>query len=505
MSTPPGSGPHAATPWSGAVETHCAVVYFAGDRAAKLKKPVDFGFVDFSTREAREAACHAEVELNRRFAPDVYLGVGDIVDEQGRTVDHLVLMRRMPDERRLSALVAAGAPVDTPLRQVARLLAVWHAKAPRGPEIDRYGTRDALLGRWTDSFAQVRGLPDVPAGSVRRDIDEIERLTLRYLDAREALFADRVAGGRIVDGHGDLLADDVFCLDDGPRVLDCLEFDAALRSLDGLDDAAFLAMDLERLGAHDLAERFLHWYVEFSGDQAPTTLWHHYVAYRAFVRAKVALLRREQGDPAAGRLAADYCDLTLRHLRAGAVKLVLVGGLPGTGKTTIADGVAERLGMTVVGTDRLRKEAAGMSPGQHGDASLYTPDRVAANYDALLRRAASLLERGESVVLDATWNAAEPRAHALALASRVGADAVQIRCTVSEHVAEKRLRSRADAWSDADTSVARTMAHASAPWPDAVSLDTEAPVDHSVACAVEAVRPAAAERVFTRRPYLEPD
>src|SRR3569833_325244 len=143
-------------PGADAAETHSGVVFFAGDRAYKLKKPVDLGFLDFSTRERRERACHREVELNRRFSPDVYLGVADVSLASGEPCDHLVVMRRMPAERRLSRLVADGAPVDDALRAIARLLARVHAHSPRREEISAEGTRDALRGRWTDGFEQVR-------------------------------------------------------------------------------------------------------------------------------------------------------------------------------------------------------------------------------------------------------------------------------------------------------------------------------------------------------------
>ena len=165
------------------------------------------------------------------------------------------------------------------------------------------------------------------------DIDAAQRLTDRFLAGRAELLSARMSAGRIVDGHGDLLADDIFCLDDGPRILDCLEFDDRLRWLDGLDDAAFLAMDLERLGEPALAEQFTRWYLEFSGDPAPTALRHHYVAYRAFVRAKVACIQAGQGEPHAAAQARQLTAMTLRHLRAGAVTLVLIGGLPATGKS----------------------------------------------------------------------------------------------------------------------------------------------------------------------------
>ena len=174
--------------------------------------------------------------------------------------------------------------------------------------------------------------------------------------------AARAQAGRIVDGHGDLLADDIFCLDDGPRILDCLDFDDRLRWVDGLDDAAFLAMDLERLGAPGLAEQFTGWYAEYSGDPAPTSLRHHYTAYRSLVRAKVDFLRAIQGDPEAAAVARQLLGMALKHLRAAVVTLVMVGGLPGTGKSALSAAIAGRFGFTALSSDQIRKELAGVSP-----------------------------------------------------------------------------------------------------------------------------------------------
>ncbi len=268
---PPAEG-RPGEPWGRAAETHSAVVYFAGDRAYKLKRPVNLGFLDFSTREARAVACAREIELNRRFSPDVYLGTAEVRDPDGQVCDHLVVMRRMPAARRLSRLVRSGAPVEAPLRQVARMMAAQHAKAPRSPQIAEQGSRDVVRRRWADSIAQTRQVQARMTASelpIPAALDEAERLAMRFLAGRAPLFEARVREGRIVDGHGDLLADDIYCLDDGPRILDCLDFDDRLRWLDGLDDAAFLAMDLERLGAPALAGQFLAAYAEYSRDPAP--------------------------------------------------------------------------------------------------------------------------------------------------------------------------------------------------------------------------------------------
>ncbi|WP_026405272.1 AAA family ATPase [Actinomadura rifamycini] len=488
-------------------ETHSGVVFFVGDRAYKMKKPVDLGFLDFTTRRARERACHEEVRLNRRFSPDVYLGVADVHDPAGAVCDHLVTMRRMPADRRLSTLLQDRAPVEDALRATARLLAEWHARAPRGPRISEQGTRDALLGRWAESFDQTR--PFHGRSIDTSDALEIEERARDFLAGRAPLFETRIAEGRVVDGHGDLLAGDVFCLDDGPRVLDCLEFDERLRFLDGLDDAAFLAMDLERLGAADLAERFAGWYAGFAGDPAPSSLWHHYVAYRAFVRAKVACFRHAQGDAAAAAEAGTLAEIALRHLRAGTVGLVLVGGLPGTGKSTLAGAMADRLGCTLLGSDRVRKELAGLSPADSAAAAygtgLYTAEWGERTYAELVRRARRLLELGETVVLDASWTSREDRDLAADLAGDVRAELHAIECRVPRSVAAERIRSRPRGPSDADPAIAALMAAAADPWPEATAVDTGGTLDGSVARALAAVRPYGAEHVWHRRPRLAPD
>ncbi|UBU08984.1 hypothetical protein [Nonomuraea gerenzanensis] len=186
-------------------QTHAAMVVLSGERAYKLKKPVHLGFLNCTTVRARLAACRREVELNRRLAPDVYEGVADVLGPDGQACEHPVVMRRMPEERRLATMVRAGVPVDEHLRAIARAVARLHAASPHGPGIDREGGVKALRSRWTDSFDQVRGLPSPPIE--RPVLDGLERLALRFLDGRGPLFEARSAAGRIVGGHGDLLAD----------------------------------------------------------------------------------------------------------------------------------------------------------------------------------------------------------------------------------------------------------------------------------------------------------
>lgn len=474
-------------------ETHVSVLFFVGERVYKLKKSVSLGFIDLTSREQREAVCRREVELNRRLAPDVYLGVLTIVADDGTPVDHLVEMLRLPPDRRLSWLVSEGGPAaDEQVRKVARSVADFHASARTAPEVEEAATAAAVRRLWEDNAAGLAPFvgPILDPG----DTQCVERLAHRYLDGRQRLFDLRVAQCRARDGHGDLQADDIFCLDDGPRILDCLEFDDRLRYGDVLADVAFLAMDLERLGAPGLAGRFLACYQEYSADAFPASLAHHYVAYRAHVRAKVACLRHAQGDDEAPDQARLLLDLALRHLDEGAVRLVLVGGLPGTGKSTLARGVAESRGWVLVSSDEVRKEIAGLDPATPAPAAygegLYRPQLTGATYAELLGQAKRSLELGDTVVLDASWFDARWRAAAAHTATSTAADLVELHCQAPPEVALSRIAARRRAGgdpSDATAEVARRMAQSYDPWPSATPVHTAGSPDDSLASALIAI------------------
>ena len=461
-------------------ETHSAWVVFLGDRAYKLKKPVKFPFLDCSTRAARERIAHREVALNRRLAPDVYLGVADVVGPDGEVCDHLVVMRRMPEDRRLSALLRAAVPLDDELRDIAREVATFHAGAATSPEIAAVGSSEGIRTKIERDLAELRDF----AGTVLDVgvLDEVSTRARRYMSGRARLFDARVAAGRVRDGHGDLLADDIFCLADGPRILDCIEFDDELRYGDVLADVAFLAMDLERLGAGALADRFLSWYREFSNEHYPQTLGDFYIAFRAMIRSKVSCIRAAQGDPGAGEQARALLTLTLEHLRRTRVRLVLVGGSPGTGKSTLAARLGEQLGWTVLRSDAVRKDITGVDRAASAAApfgeGIYDMATTRATYRALLDRACQALEFGEPVILDASWAHAEWRAAAAQVAQETSSDLVELCCELPASTAAARLAHRRAAEadiSDADASVAAAMRANFEAWPSATAIDTTAP------------------------------
>jgi hypothetical protein len=451
-------------------ETHSAIVVLYGDRAYKVKKPVDLGFLDFRDLAARRSVCFRELELNRRLAPDVYLDVATVRGSDGEAADYMLVMRRMPEAARLSTMVRAGEPVEEHLRALARLLTTFHAGADRGPAISAEGSADALLRRWRANLLETERFRGGLLGTGEHA--EISERVERYVEGRRPLLAERGAAGLVVDGHGDLIADDVFCLPDHPRVLDCLEFDDRLRWLDVLDDAGFLAMDLERLGRADLAAAFLAWYAEFSGRPRVLSLEHHYIAYRAFVRAKVSCIRAAQGDRSSVTEVPAYVDLALHHARAAEVRLVLVGGAPGSGKTTLGAGLADRVGAVLLGSDRVRRELTDIGVGDR-----YTPRGKAAAYAEMLRRAEGALRHGETVVLDATWGDPATRVAAAALAARTSSRLVCLECRVDPAIAAARAGARhargADL-SDAGSRVSLELSAERAPWPGAYMVDTSA-------------------------------
>ena len=455
-------------------ETHASIVFVFGDRAVKLKKPLFLPFVDWRTVSARAAACEREVALNRRLAPDVYLGVAAVSGPKGAVIDHLVVMTRMPENRSLAYLLGTGADLRRPLEDLAAQLAAFHARADRSPAIDAAVSPEAARRNWEDNLAVLRNT------GVRIDraaLNRVDELAHRYLAGRAPLFAERAAAGLAVDGHGDLLADDIYLLDDGPRVLDCLEFDDRLRAVDALDDVAFLAMDLEHRGAAALAEWFLGAYRRHSGIEYPASLADHYIAYRAGVRAKVACIRASQGNADAGREVGDLLELARRHLEAGRVRLVLVGGLPGTGKSTLARRLGERTGWAVLASDVMRKQLAGVSPSTPMAApfgeGIYAPRVTEATYRELLASARRRLERGTSVIIDASWVAAGLRVEAMVTAEAAAAELCQLHCVAPAEVASARLAQRRphDA-SDADVAIAATMAAGAASWSEATIIDT---------------------------------
>jgi aminoglycoside phosphotransferase family enzyme/predicted kinase len=492
-------------------ETHISWVILAGPYAYKLKKPVNFGFLDFSTLDRRAADCVDEVRLNRRLAPDVYLGVVQVVERDGtffvsgpgRPVEPAVWMRRLPAEGMLPRLLARGEADAGLVRRIARKLARFHARAATGPGVNEYGSAAAIRANWQENFAQTELFTAQMLPPWEREA--IIAYVQRFLDEQGRLLERRVAAGRVRDGHGDLHAASI-CVENGRiHFFDCLEFSPRLRCADVAAEVAFLAMDFDHRGRADLAEAFVDAYVRHSGDDEIRDLLDFYRCYRAYVRGKVLGLRLAQpGLPAndAERIAAEaraYFDLAWAY--AGGLArpaLIIAMGPPASGKTALAEALAGRLGLVHLSSDVTRKQLVGVPPTEHHpeafEQGLYRPEMTRRTYAVLRRRAARLLRRGRSVVLDATYGQAVERAAVRRLASRLRVPLVVLVCRADETVLRARLAARADGTETASDARLELwpalMAAFSEPvdLPEAVSVDTTAPLDVTVEQAVAVLR-----------------
>jgi uncharacterized protein len=476
-----------AAPYVDVRETHTGVVVLAGDRAYKAKKPVLTDFLDFRTPEQRERACLRELELNSRLSPDSYLGIAHLTEPNDEPAEPIVVMRRYHDDDRLASMVTRGPDesVRGALDTIATVLARFHEQATRGPGINAQGTAGAVDRRFRENLSELNHYASTSlSGAFFGPLSRIQRLATDFVSGRAALFQRRIEEGCIVDGHGDLLADDIFCVDSEPALLDCLEFDDRLRYVDRIDDAAFLAMDLEFLGRKDLGDYFLERYALHSGDTAPSSLRDFYIAYRAVVRAKVDCVRLSQGKSEAAPDAARHLAIASRHLENGSVRLALVGGNPGTGKSTVARALAEKVGAWLISTDDVRRQlqGSGIITGDPGvlDAGLYCPKNVRTVYEVALHRARALLGNGQSVILDGTWRNPKIRAHAHRIATETLSAMVELMCFATVDVAADRIRTRRRGDSDVTPEIAAALAAQDDGWDTAHPVDTSRPLEHSV-------------------------
>lgn len=520
------------------IDTHISHVFLTPSRAYKVRRPVRLAFLDFSDGRERLSDCLREVALNRRLAPDVYLGlapilrtgkdssrvwVGELAEEPDpAALEHCVVMRRLEEGRDLRSLLAAGRIQAGHLDRVAARLARFHRAHRLDVLDDLYpGAAADWVERTTaPARANFEALAAMPADLVPPDqVKEAGRLASALAESRREDFERRRRDGRIVDGHGDLHAEHVwFETDDAePLMIDCLEFRDDFRHIDAASDVAFLAMDLCYRGHRDLAARFLRRYARDSGDYHLFTVVDYFLAYRAMVRAKVASLVATDSSMAAEQRehardsVRDHLALGLSFLRdRGPGRLVIACGSIGTGKTTVAEALADELGGVVLSSDRLRGEtdmrrqdhrsSMGDSSDVASDAS--TADTAAdstaeapyghsryseASRDAVYRRmfdeAVFVLRSGRVAVLDATFSRREWRRAALELARAQGCPATLVETVAPREEVIERLAERAAAGNDASEAgpglydAMRAEFEDSSEWPeeDRVRIDTSEP------------------------------
>ncbi len=467
-------------------QTHISVVALAGPYAYKVKKPLDLGFLDFTTLSKRLHFCHEEVRLNRRLAPEVYIGVVPLVardgalqlEGEGTPIEYAVKMERLPEEATLLARLEVGALDEAICRRLAERVAGFHRTAAGGPEVDRMGRLEVVARNARENLEQS---VDTVGGCVSEAVfGRLEAVLEQRLEELGPIIDRRAREHRPRDTHGDLHLDHVYLFPGrGPPgdliVIDCIEFNERFRYADPVADMAFLVMDLIFRGRRDLGTAFSDAYFAAVDDPGGPDLLQFYVAYRAAVRGKVEGMAASEAElpPAernhALRSARARWLLALSELEDPARRpgLVLVGGLPGTGKSTLAAALSEHAGFEIVSSDRVRKELAGLHPesraGADFGAGLYTPEWDDRTYEACLERARALVFEGKRVVVDASFREAGRRRVFLDAALAWGVRARVLVCTAEPDRVRLRLDQRTAGPSDADWAVYEAAAAA---WQD---------------------------------------
>ncbi|MCP5180515.1 MAG: AAA family ATPase [Pseudomonadales bacterium] len=436
------------------VETHISWLLLTGDYVYKLRRPVNFGFVDFSTAERRQRDCYEEVRLNRHFTPELYVGVVPVVRDaagsirvdvsgspQGggdlEVVEWAVRMHQFDPVHLVDTLLAGGRLNEAHFRRFGSELATQHEALPRR-EASARDAAQAMLAPALDNF-RVLGERCSPALAPR--LHRLREATQAAHAAIARLARERLAAGFVRECHGDLHVGNLVLLDGRIRAFDCLEFNPGLRWIDTLSDVAFLVMDLVARGQQALAYTFLDGYMDACGDYDGLRMLNFLAAYRAMVRAKVAALGGNGGEPEQAGELARYLDEADRWLQGGRGELLICCGLSGSGKSFVAGQLVARLPALRLRSDVLRKTMAGLSPDARG-AAIYGSNMTANVYDRLSALADALVAQGHCVILDATFLRADPRLQARAMAQARGVPLHVLYCTAPLPVLRDRIRAR---------------------------------------------------------------
>lgn len=438
------------------LQTHISHLFLTDSFVYKIKKPVDFGFLDFSTLEKRRFYCNEELRLNRRLSPDIYLGVVELHQSSdghlnlagdGTLVEYAVKMKRMPEAQMMSRMLERGEVTERQIDAIAERVARFHAEADRDGGIALFGTVEAITANWLENLRQTK--PYLGRTVAAQDHGLIAAWALQQLEQKAGDFRERIRNGFIRECDGDLHSENI-CLDgDHVHIFDCIEFNDKFRYSDTAADVAFLAMDLENHGRRDLAERFVNSYATLSGDRRMRKILPLYLANRAFIRGKVESFRLD--DPLISitdkEAAADRARRFFRLARGYVLReklpqmLFMTCGLTGSGKSSLATELAFQLGLDHLSSDAERKRLAGLKPTERG-ADIYGDAWNQATYGRLLELAGQRLAAGQRVVVDATFRTKGDRKQFLQLAADIGAVAVILLLVCPEEVARQRLEQR---------------------------------------------------------------
>ncbi len=435
------------------IETHISWGFLAGDFAYKVKKPLNFGFLDFSTLAKRHHYCQEELRLNQRFSDKVYLALTEIggrldapVINKKPALEYAVKMRRFPQNCQLDRMLAAHELYDRHIITFATRIAELHQLAPPAEAGTSYGSPDAVLAPALENFKQIRTF--VNDSVAEEQMAKLEQWTRKSFETLMPVFRQRKANGFIRECHGDVHLANMAWFDDQPLLFDCIEFNENLRWIDVVNDIAFLVMDLDDRAQAALGWIFLNGYLQETGDYQGIALLNFYKTYRAMVRAKVICLRLAQGHlnnaqrSRAEALFTSYLDLAEQYTLSHAVPLIITHGLSGSGKTTFSSQLARIYGAIHLRSDVERKRLHGLAAtaesGSPISGGLYSTEAFAGTYSRLLGLAGVILRAGSPVIIDATFI----RKHQRELFSRL-AEELQVPLVILDfQLEEEELRRR---------------------------------------------------------------
>jgi aminoglycoside phosphotransferase family enzyme/predicted kinase len=444
-------------------QTHISYVFLAGDYVYKVKKAVRFAFLDYSTLEKRGHFCHEELRLNRRLAPKIYLGVVPIRRQEDgfrlgdespdndlpTAVEYAVKMQRLPEERMLNRLLVEGRAGRDDVQAIIEKLARFHRSAI-SVQAPIYGAPEAIRQQVTENFQETQQF--VGQTISEKMFRRIRDYSLDFLGANSELFDARVREEKVREGHGDLRGEHI-CLTDDIPIFDCIEFNEKLRTCDVASEIGFLAMDLDFLNAAELSEHLAAGYAETTRDGALATLLPFYKCYRAYVRGKVESLKAQEKEvPETEReraltAAQRYFFLAGRYVRGSSrATMLIVCGLAGSGKSTVARMLGDLTGFEVLSSDVIRKRLAQVRPTERATAGyregIYSDAFTQLTYTMLLEEAEKGLQAGKGIIVDATFNNAEHRRLFLNWAAAMGVRVIFIECQAREEEIFRRLKKR---------------------------------------------------------------
>ncbi|MBD2439704.1 AAA family ATPase [Nostoc sp. FACHB-110] len=457
----PGFYPHAVTEPIKLSQTHISYVLLTGDYAYKLKKPVNFGFLDFSTLEKRQHFCQEELRLNRRGAAELYLEVLPVTLEGeqyhlGGTVEpaeYVVKMREFPQDTLLSNLFAQGKLNEVHLEELGKVVAQYHTKTETNDYIRSFGEVPQVRAAFDENYEQTEKYIGGP--QTQQQFDETKAYTDKFFAEKAELFQKRIENNYIRECHGDLHLRNICRWQEKILLFDCIEFNEPFRFVDVMFDIAYAVMDLEAQERPDLSNAYLNTYLEQTGDWEGLEVLPIYLNRQSYVRAKVtSFLLDDPGVPAdvkeeAAKTAAKYYQLAWQYTQPKQGRLILMSGLSGSGKSTTAKYLARQFNAIHIRSDAVRKHLGGILLSERGGDDLYTPEMTQKTYARLLNLGTILANQGFTVILDAKYDQEKLRQAAISQAQNYQLPVQIIHCTAPIEVIQQRLVKRTGDIADA--------------------------------------------------------